>query len=161
MKNSINFIDKIISGGQTGADKAALDVAIALGIEHGGWCPKGRINEAGRIPSFYNLTESSSNLYQQRTSLNVKESDSTLIIIKNGKWGKGTLLTRNLCESFDKKYFIADVQKKQCEKYFEEWLNEHAPKVLNIAGNRESTSNGIYDDTVKFLLKGLNYKKGQ
>jgi len=156
MKNSSILITKIISGGQTGVDQAALDAAIALGIKHGGWCPKNRLNEKGRIPKFYNLKETSSTLYQQRTSLNIKQADSTLIIIKDGKWGKGTELTKDLCEIYSKKYLIIDKFNRANQIKFINWINETNPNVLNIAGNRESTSPGIYNETVKFLLSTLS-----
>ena len=90
-----DMIDKIISGGQTGADRAALDVAIELGIPHGGWVPKGRKTEAGRLPAKYQLKEMPTDSYPERTEQNVLDSDGTLIIshgsltgarITPGKW---------------------------------------------------------------------------
>ena len=72
-------ITQIISGGQTGADRGGLDAAMALGIPHGGWCPKGRLAEAGRIPDKYNLQETSTKNYLQRTERNVIDSTATIL----------------------------------------------------------------------------------
>jgi predicted Rossmann-fold nucleotide-binding protein len=69
------MLTKIISGGQTGADQAALDAAIELGIPHGGWIPKGRLTEAGPLPEKYNLTEMPTKDYLKRTKQNVADSD--------------------------------------------------------------------------------------
>jgi predicted Rossmann-fold nucleotide-binding protein len=74
------MIERLVSGGQTGVDRAALDVAIACGIPHGGWCPRGRISEAGPIPAHYQLTETDSFKYWVRTERNVIDSDATLIL---------------------------------------------------------------------------------
>ena len=74
------MIEKIISGGQTGADQGALDAAINLGIPHGGWIPKGRITEDGPLPDRYNLIEMPSASYPDRTRKNIRESDGTLIL---------------------------------------------------------------------------------
>ena len=71
---------KIVSGGQTGVDRGALNAAIALGIEHGGWCPAGRVSEDGTIPSRYEMTETDSADYPTRTQQNVIDSDATLIL---------------------------------------------------------------------------------
>ena len=77
---SPGMIEKIISGGQTGADRAALDWAIASGVPHGGWCPKGRKAEDGPIPSCYTLTESPSANYLQRTEWNARDADGTAVL---------------------------------------------------------------------------------
>ena len=86
---------RIVSGGQTGVDRAALDVAIAIGIEHGGWCPAGRLAEDGVVPPQYDLRETDSNEYPVRTELNVADSDATLILYE-GKLKGGTLLTQKI-----------------------------------------------------------------
>jgi hypothetical protein len=87
------MIEKIISGGQTGADRAALDVAIKFNIPHGGWIPKGRKAEDGRLPDKYQLQEMSTASYPQRTEKNVLESDGTLIFSRGEPTG-GTRYTR-------------------------------------------------------------------
>ncbi|PSQ85488.1 MAG: molybdenum cofactor carrier, partial [Bacteroidetes bacterium QH_2_63_10] len=83
---------KIISGGQTGVDRAALDAALAFNVPVGGWCPKGRRAEDGQIPDRYPLEETPSEAYEQRTAWNVRDSDGTLIIT-DGSLEGGTALT--------------------------------------------------------------------
>lgn len=85
-------VRRIVSGGQTGVDRAALDVAMQLSIEHGGWCPRGRLAEDGTIPSRYDLRETRSAKYHVRTERNVVDSDATLILYRKSLTG-GTLLT--------------------------------------------------------------------
>lgn len=147
------MISKIISGGQTGVDRAALDAAMALNIKHGGWCPKGRLAEDGIIPERYALTETSSNIYQQRTRMNVRDADATLIIIKNGIWGTGTNFTKNVCNELKKVFFLIDVDKVAEVDKIRLWLNSHNINILNVAGNRESTTPGIYDCAFNLLLE--------
>ena len=90
----VAVVDKIISGGQSGADRAALDVALALGIPVGGWCPAGRLAEDGVIPAHYPLTETKSSIHSVRTRRNVREADGTLVF-NLGELDGGTLLTVN------------------------------------------------------------------
>src|SRR5437660_4356799 len=87
--------DKIISGGQTGADRAALDFAIANGIAHGGWCPKGRLAEDGRIAKRYRLVETLSRRYSQRTRWNVRDSDGTVVLSMRRRLSGGSKATRS------------------------------------------------------------------
>lgn len=103
---------KIISGGQTGADRAALDWAIAAGIPHGGWAPKGRKAEDGRIPDCYQLLELPSASYRQRTRQNVLDSDGTLIV-NLGELNDGTMLTRTFAEALDKPCLVIQVEGNQ------------------------------------------------
>ena len=88
---------KIISGGQTGVDRGALDAAIALGVPHGGWCPHGRLAEDGIIPARYQLRQTDSPEYHVRTEKNVQDSDATLILYR-GEMKGGTKLTWQLAE---------------------------------------------------------------
>ena len=99
---------KIISGGQTGVDRAALDVAKALAIPCGGWCPRGRKAEDGIIDARYNLQETPSQNYAQRTEWNVRDADATLIIYQQPLEG-GTLLTKEYAEKKGKPCFVADL----------------------------------------------------
>src|SRR5438309_6802555 len=92
---------KIISGGQSGVDRAALDVALELGISCGGWCPKGRRAEDGVIPEQYPVRENASTSYPPRTEMNVRDSDGTLILT-NGRPDRGTALTVNLAKRYEK-----------------------------------------------------------
>jgi len=91
------MIKKIISGGQTGADRAALDVAIELDIQHGGWVPKGRKTENGVLPGKYELQEMPTASYPKRTERNVLDSDGTLII-SHGQLTRGSTLTQRLAK---------------------------------------------------------------
>ena len=95
------MVKKIISGGQTGADRAALDVAMELGIEHGGWIPKGRKTENGRLPNKYQLKEMPTASYSKRTEQNIIDSHGTLII-SHGKLTGGSALTRRLAKKHKK-----------------------------------------------------------
>ncbi len=89
------MIKKIVSGGQTGADQAALDAAIKLDIPHGGWMPKGRITEDGPLPEKYQLEEMPTSSYVERTEQNVLDSDGTLIV-SHGMLTGGSAYTREV-----------------------------------------------------------------
>jgi predicted Rossmann-fold nucleotide-binding protein len=145
-------ISKLISGGQTGVDRAALDFAIAHQIECGGWCPKGRIAEHGIIPIKYPLTETSGSDYRERTKLNVNDSNGTLIFI-NGYIDKGTKLTMDTAADLKKPCFIFDFSKTTEKEKLLNWLSENKIKTLNIAGPRESNSAGIYGLVYDVLKK--------
>jgi len=102
------MIAKLVSGGQTGVDRAALDAAIELGVPCGGWCPKGRKAEDGVVPARYPLAETPSACYAQRTRWNIRDSDATLILT----WGKptgGTLLTLNECCKMGRPHLVIDL----------------------------------------------------
>src|SRR5262245_50786528 len=103
MERDMFAVTKIVSGGQTGADRAALDVALELGLPCGGWCPRGRLAEDGPIASKYPLQETQSRDYPPRTKRNVQDSDGTLILT----WGnpdRGTILTAKLAQELGKLY---------------------------------------------------------
>lgn len=144
---------RIISGGQTGVDRAALEVALALGIEHGGWCPRGRLSEDGSIPSRYELVECDSANYRVRTELNVLDGDATLILHRGPLRG-GTLLTKRLAVSHGKPCRCFVVQPSAVEAAGQ-WLRSELPRVLNVAGPRESLSPGIEQQAAEFLLAVL------
>ncbi|MEM8679348.1 MAG: putative molybdenum carrier protein, partial [Planctomycetota bacterium] len=90
-------LDKVVSGGQTGVDRGALDAAIYLGLPHGGWCPRGRLAEDGVIPARYELQETTAPQYAVRTEKNVIDSDATLIL-HSGPLSGGTKYTRAMAE---------------------------------------------------------------
>ena len=143
-------IEKIISGGQTGVDRAALDVALELGIPCGGWCPKGRKAEDGRIHSRYPLQEASSSSYSVRTEMNVKDSDGTLILT----WGSvtgGTARTLEFAKKFKKPHLVVDLSKREEPIIVKEWCQQNRIGVLNVAGPRESKVPGIHNIAVEFL----------
>src|SRR6266852_5932705 len=103
-------ISKIVSGGQTGVDRAALDVALELGIPCGGWCPKGRRAEDGSIPDHYPLRETSTAFYPQRTEWNVRDSDGTLVLTL-GRPDGGTALTIELARRLPKPFLAVNLKK--------------------------------------------------
>ncbi len=143
---------KIISGGQSGIDRAALDFALKFKISCGGWCPKGRKAEDGRIDVKYPLKETFDENYNTRTKLNVEHSDGTLIFFKKIP-DKGTLLTIKFAEEFNKPFLkinLSDNQKQNLQ-IVNAWLHAHNFRTLNIAGTRESNSPGIYNDSLRFL----------
>lgn len=145
----------ILSGGQTGVDRAALDYALKNNIVCGGWCPKDRLAEDGQIPKKYPLREASAKSYSWRTELNVRDSDATLVI-SDGAIGNGTELTIKMAVSMQKPMMIIDLDKKDdyLEEKFNNWLAENNVETLNIAGPRESSNPGIYEKAYQ-LLKQL------
>ncbi len=155
-------VKKIISGGQTGVDRAGLDFAIETGIEHGGYCPKGRRAEDGRIPAKYNLIETESADYEERTERNLTESDGTLIMYI-GKMRGGTLLTSALCRKEGKPCLIIDLNHltEGTARDFTKWLMDNGIRVLNIAGGRESVV-PIYSkamECLRFLFSNGKIRK--
>lgn len=156
---------KIISGGQTGVDRAALDIAIKLGIEHGGWCPKGRRCEStidpiasDTIPDHYRLKETETADYSERTKLNIRDSDATLILIpgKNTIITDGTILTRQELNLKNKRFLEIDLMNSPDMQTILNWIISNNIKVLNIAGPRESQYPGVYRLSCEFLEKLLS-----
>lgn len=147
----INSI-KIISGGQSGVDRAALDFALKFGIACGGWCPKGRKAEDGQIDKKYPLKEASDASYETRTKLNVLESDGTLILFE-GEMDAGTRLTFNLAQEMNKPVLAIDLSgnKDSIFQKIYNWINFNYLEIINIAGPRESNSPRIYVKTFNFL----------
>ena len=154
IKDEPLHIEKIISGGQTGVDRAALDVALELGIRCGGWCPRGRKAEDGPIDTRYPLQETVSVRYPIRTVKNVRESDGTLIL----KWGKpsgGTLLTIKFAQKHKKPFCVVDLSLGGDPETVKKWAKMNRIRVLNVAGPPESNKPGIYNQAVKFLQSVL------
>jgi|TARA_B100002003_G_C13777776_1_gene385365 hypothetical protein len=131
---------KIISGGQTGADRAALDWAIDNGIPHGGWCPAGRLAEDGVIDSKYNLRETSKADYLQRTEWNVRDSDATVIFSIKADLMGGSLATQKLADKHLKASLHLTSLQSPAENatQLRGFIRKHEIKVLNIAGPRAS-----------------------
>jgi len=142
----------IISGGQTGVDRATLDLAIELGIPHGGHCPKGRRAEDGIIPSKYNLIEHAEAQYAGRTLENVLSSDGTLIL-HIGIISNGTALTKEFCIQREKPILIINIfdDLNLSRLNFNRWMKENFIKTLNVAGPRESKGE-IYNISKNVLL---------
>jgi hypothetical protein len=145
---------RIISGGQTGVDRAALDVALELGIPCGGWCPKGRRAEDGRIADRYPLRETPRRDYRQRTALNVESSDATLLIYSSvHPIDPGTTLTERLVQAQSKGCFRMAVELGVDPTAVRQWIDACGTRVLNVAGPRESSAPGIYAAAVDFLRR--------
>ncbi|HBE70784.1 MAG TPA: molybdenum cofactor carrier [Planctomycetaceae bacterium] len=139
------MIKRIVSGGQTGVDRAALDAAMELGVQHGGWCPKGRSAEDGPIDTRYLLTEHSSPEYADRTRQNVLDSDGTLIIYRKRLSG-GTALTNRLAKTLNKPLLRIRVDLTVDYDKAVAWLAEHQIATLNVAGPRGSSNPGLYEE---------------
>ncbi len=147
------MLQKIISGGQTGADRAALDVAIKLDIPHGGWIPKGRKTEDGVLPDKYHLQEMPTASYPKRTEKNILDSDGTLIL-SHGKLTGGSALTRKSAKEHSKPWVHVDMDKVSLPDavgIVKAWIDRHGIEILNVAGPRASKTPSIYDETVKIL----------
>jgi hypothetical protein len=152
----------IVSGGQTGADRAALDVAMELGIPHGGWVPKGRAAEDGAIPARYRVTETESSAYDERTKLNVQDSDGTLIIARGPLTG-GTALTRDHARALGKPVLVIDISGASIDgaaRKIGEWIERGKIKTLNVAGPRASQDPTIYAHTHAVLSATLQPSPG-
>ncbi len=157
------MLKEIISGGQTGSDRAALDIAIKRGIKHGGWCPKNRIAEDGAIEEKYCLIETESEDAAQRTQKNIQSSDGTLVFVPKLPLEiiDGTKLTIEYAQSLGKPLFIVDLSNDgEVNEKFSSWLKKNHISVLNVGGPRESGSIGIYDGTynkfdnmIEFMMK--------
>jgi len=146
----VNYPRKIISGGQTGVDRAALDVAIELGLPCGGWCPRGRRAEDGVIAAIYPLQETDSDEYAPRTARNVLDADGTLIITR-GEPTRGTALTVEIAKRAKRPYMIVDLARSTDASAVRHWLLREHVATLNVAGPRESNCSGIYDEALVFL----------
>ena len=158
------MIEKVISGGQTGVDQAALDTAISLNLSFGGWCPKGRIDEHGTISEKYSqLVEVTGDFdtekenYNTRTKWNIRDSDGTLIIIPTSplpiQIKDGTLLTITEVEAQNKPHIIINLSSSNSENTskFIDWYSKFNIHTLNIAGPRESSCKGIYKASYDLL----------
>jgi hypothetical protein len=143
-------IERIVSGGQTGVDRAALDAAIELDIPHGGWCPRGRRAEDGIIPACYHLQELASEDYADRTRRNVLDSDATLVLYGQRLEG-GTLLTVKFAEEHNKAVHRVRLNGRVSYIACIEWLAAEKIRVLNVAGPRASKDPNIYAKSLHFL----------
>ena len=142
---------KLVSGGQTGVDRAALDVASDLGIASAGWCPQGRKAEDGRLPDHYPMKETSTGEYAQRTEWNVRDSDGTLVLTR-GPATEGTAFTITTARRLGKPYLVLDLSNQDATATAVlSWVQEHNVGVLNVAGPRESKCPGIYKLAKEFL----------
>jgi len=147
-------VEKIVSGGQTGVDRAGLDAGLALGLAVGGRCPRGRRAEDGPIPVHYPLQETASASYRVRTRLNVRDSDATLILCRGPLRG-GTRLTAAIARRMGRPLRITDLSRRVQAPAVAAWLRRHGVIRLNIAGPRESQAPGIGAEARRFLMRVL------
>lgn len=144
--------EMIISGGQTGVDRAALDWAIEHAVLHSGWCPRGRIALDGPLPDRYALNESESAGYSLRTRYNVRDADATLIV-NRGELTGGSKLTQRIAQKTGKPLFVAALENDWATQIdlVHRWLLLNRVLTLNVAGPSESRAPGIYCQTLDFL----------
>jgi len=148
------MLTKIVSGGQAGVDRGALDAALRLQFNCGGWCPQGRRAEDGPIDARYPLRESASSGYEQRTEQNVIDSDATLIVT-GGRLEGGTRLTLELAQKHDKLCMVIDLRAPLKLDQVINWVTALDISTLNIAGQRESKYPGIAAKTEKLVANLL------
>lgn len=147
------MIKKIISGGQTGVDRAALDAAVKLAIDHGGWIPKGRLTESGPLPLEYRLRETKSSSYAERTEKNVLDADGTLIISR-GPLSGGSEYTREMAIKHQRPWLHIDLTNKaafEAATVVSKWIENKKIEILNVAGPRASKDSKIYQDTLNII----------
>ena len=154
---------KIVSGGQTGVDRGALQAAMDLGIDWGGWAPKGWRAENGTIPPLYRvrMQEHASANYLGRTHRNVVDSHATLIVTNTYPLTGGTLKTRIFCQEVMRSHVVVSLGESDAVDKVQRWLAQFfaqkhpVPFVLNVAGPRESKAGGIQKRMRKFLVEVL------
>jgi hypothetical protein len=150
----------IVSGAQTGADRAALDFAIANGIPHGGWCPRGRLAEDGPIDEQYELCETPSRRYAQRTEWNIRDSDATVVFSMSWQVSGGTALTLVLAEQLAKPVLqLAHDAPEDATGHARrllDFLAEHRVGTLNVAGPRASQESAVADFVHAVLTAALD-----
>ncbi|MBT8368376.1 MAG: putative molybdenum carrier protein [Deltaproteobacteria bacterium] len=147
------MIKKIISGGQTGVDRAALDAAIKLTIPHGGWIPQGRLTENGPLPPEYRLKETDNTSYSDRTEKNVLAADGTLIISRGPLTG-GSEYTREMAVRHNRLWLHIDLKQIpafQAAVAINDWISKREIEILNVAGPRASKDPKIYKDTLNII----------
>lgn len=144
------MIRVIISGGQTGVDRAAHDFAMKKGILCTGWCPKGRSAEDGVIPPKYPLIETEDEAHETRTEANVRDSDGTLILV-NASPDEGTMYSMEMAYKHEKPFYMHDISKDIMPDIIAHWLRKFNVTLLHIAGPKESHSPGIHDAAMSIL----------
>lgn len=143
-------LDKIVSGGQTGVDRAGLDAAMSVGLPVGGWIPRGRRTEAGPLDSRYPLIETRSPQYRVRTGWNVRDTDGTLVLTMGAPEG-GTAHTVEKCHHFNKPVLVVDLETGYDLACMTSWIVDNRIRVLNVAGPRASKQPLIYARSLAIL----------
>lgn len=144
----------IVTGGQTGVDRAAMDVALDLKLPLRGWCPKGRLAEDGLIAPLYPMQETDSEDVAIRTEWNVRDSDATWVL-SCGKPSDGTPLTSKLAKQYDRPLLETDITADLTEDLFIGWLQKNNVRILNIAGPRESHNPGYVYSSSRILISRM------
>ena len=152
--NDGTMVRRIVSGGQTGVDRAALDAASNVGVETGGWCPKGRRAEDGPIAARYPLRETPSPDYTERTTWNVRDSDATLVLTTEDD-SEGTELTRRTAEAMGKPVYVVRLPAPGAVADVADWIASNRITILNVAGPRASESADIYPHAYAFVRELL------
>ena len=145
------MFQKIVSGGQTGADIAGLDWAIARNIPYGGWCPKGRMTEAGVLDARYHLVETLESGYLPRTERNVAEADGTVIFSLSPVLTGGSLRTKMFAKTHHKPCAHIHPGLPHPEDALRRFVDEQRIKVLNVAGPRGSKEPGVHAFVMRVL----------
>ena len=142
----------LVTGGQTGVDRAVLDWTLEHGIRHRGWCPRGRLAEDGPLPMEYRLRETATADTAERTRLNVRDSDATLIL-NEGPQEDGTRLTLDVAESLQRPVLLMQLDDPTIDtpRAILDWLRQGKYASVNIAGPRESCRPGIYQRVYQLL----------
>ncbi len=152
------IVTRVISGGQTGADRGALDAAANLGLPHGGFCPKGRLAEDGVIPERYPLEETPSAEYEERTRRNVEAADAT-VVFSHGRPKGGSAFTVSCAETLGRPVLVLDLIASSSFSaclVLDEFVRKHRPRTLNVAGSRESRAPGIAESTREIVRRVLS-----
>ena len=144
-------LEKIISGGQTGVDRAALDAALEVGLPIGGWCPRGRRAEDGFVPHGYPLAETPTTEYTERTNFNVRDSDATLVVTRGALDG-GSLFATKVAMHLGRPCKVVDLDESNGLEVALGFIRTTNARVLNVAGPRESKNPGIYEKSLAFLM---------
>lgn len=144
--------ERVVSGGQTGVDRAALDAAMEAGIPVGGWCPAGRRAEDGPIPERYPLRETPSAEAAERTEWNVRDSDGTLVLTVGPLRG-GTELAIRHASRLGRPLLVVDLARGESPAEIGRWLAVFGVRTLNVAGPRESEAGGVYAASLALLRR--------
>lgn len=147
-------LERVVSGGQSGVDRAALDAAMEAGISVGGWCPSGRRAVDGRIADRYPLQETPSEEYSERTSWNVRDSDGTLVLV-DGEPSGGTAFTIEEASRLHRPLLVVDPTSASVEQT-RAWIARHRIQTLNVAGPRDDPGGRVYAAAYAFVQKLLS-----
>ncbi|MAT39085.1 MAG: molybdenum cofactor carrier [Ectothiorhodospiraceae bacterium] len=140
----------ILSGGQTGVDRGAMDAAMQHGVLCSGWCPAGRASEDGPIPPEYPLQQTPTDDVHERTMWNIRDSDGTLILL-DGNPDDGTRFAIEQCVDQGKPYYLEHLQQSASPDIVANWMRKFKVEILNVAGPRESNAPGVSEKANAFM----------